>query len=70
MPFLPLALCIELPMPRDTGLWWLPLGESLNLGMALKPGREISFGWVLHKPVNFLGKISLLAETSDPVLGY
>lgn len=48
----------------------LPLGKSLNLGVALKQGREISFGWVLHKPVTFLPKISLWAEASDLVLVY
>lgn len=41
----------------------LPLGESLNLGMAFKQGRESSFGWVLHKPVSFLPRTSLWAET-------
>lgn len=44
----------------------LPFGASLNLGMALKQGRGMSFGWVLHSI--FLPKISLWAETSDLTL--
>lgn len=31
----------------------LPFGESLNLGIALKQGREMSFGWVLHSLSSF-----------------
>lgn len=46
----------------------IPLGKSLNLGTALKQGKEIGLGWVLHEPVSFLPKICSWAEASDPGL--
>lgn len=40
--FFLLALCTELPCPEHRALQMLPLGKSLNSGMALKLGREIT----------------------------
>lgn len=62
-----LWLCVlSSPHPENRGLWVIPLGKSLNLGTALKQGKEIGLGRVLHKPVSFLPKICSWAEASDP----
>lgn len=61
-------LCVlSSPHPERRGLWMLPLGKSLNVGMALKRGRKISFSWVLYKPVSFFPTKSVWAGTSGPV---